>query len=150
MDTATVTGSPNSALVGGSGVTVTVAPVIEPLVRYSLTIELTSAVVDPSKTACRAPSRDALVIICWTITIRPYSIRPNTIRKNTGATRANSTAAAPRRFLRYNRQGLSSLSVVGRKLAANTPACQHPDSILATALVQVSQFIRASPSTRSN
>ena len=42
------------------------------------------------------------------MTIRPYSIIPKTRRKNTGATMANSTTAAPRRFFRHNRQTFST------------------------------------------
>ena len=63
-----------------------------------------------SKIATRAPSREAFVKICWTMIARPNSIIPNIIRKNTGATRANSTAAAPCRFLRQDRQPFSSLT----------------------------------------
>ena len=87
MDTATVTGSPNSALVGGFGVTVTVAPEFDPLLKYSLTRLVTSVDVAPSNTAYRALSREAFVSICWTITIRPYSQakhQPEEHRRNHG------------------------------------------------------------------
>jgi hypothetical protein len=50
---------------------------------------LTSLVVDPSRTAILAPSLDALVIICWTMTMRPNSTIPKIIRKKIGATIAN-------------------------------------------------------------
>jgi hypothetical protein len=109
MLTVTVTGSPEPALLGGSGLTVTVPPLMELLVKYSSTTDSMSAVVAPSSTARRAPYRVALVRTCCTITIRPYSIIPNTRRKNTGATMANSTTEAPRRFLRNIRQSLSNL-----------------------------------------
>src|SRR5215472_5950282 len=56
---------------------------------------VTDVVVAPEMIATRAPSRAALVMICSTMTARPYSIIPNSSTKNTGATNANSTAAAP-------------------------------------------------------
>ncbi len=41
-----------------------VAPLIELLVRYPLTVVLTSEPVEPSKMPTRAPSREALVNTC--------------------------------------------------------------------------------------
>ena len=68
-------------------------PETDAVTMYSSTALVTSAVVAPSSTATRAPSRDAFVRICWIITIRPNSIIPKTNRKKRGATTANSTAA---------------------------------------------------------
>jgi len=78
---------------------------------FCVSAVVTFEVVAPSRTPTRAPSRAAFVITCWTMTIRPYSIIPNTSRKNTGATIANSTAAAPHRFLRQDRQMSSNLKI---------------------------------------
>ena len=115
---------------------------IEPLFKYWFTVSLTSCAVDPSSTATRAPSRDALVNTCWTITIRPYSIIPKTIRKNTGATMANSTAAVARRFLRNNRQGFSSLSLADSKPWPDT-ADGADRRGTAVAVVEVTDSMRA-------
>jgi hypothetical protein len=143
METVTVTGSPNSAVLGGLGETVvgSALGVIDPLARYSFTTAFTSAVVAPSSTAFRAPSREALVITCWTMTMRPYSIMPNTSRKNTGATTANSTAAAPRRFLRYDRQDRCNLSLAGGKDALKPATCRQTASKPVTASRQVRAFM---------
>ncbi len=70
---------------------------------------ITSLVVLLSKTPTRAPSRVALVKNCCTITTRPNSIIPKMNRKKTGATIANSTALAPLRFFRLDRQTFSNL-----------------------------------------
>src|SRR5204863_6920566 len=59
----------------------------------------------------------------------------------TGATTANSTAAAARRFLRNNRQDRSSLSPAGDKLASDPPAFQKRDSSDLTATVQLVQVM---------
>lgn len=85
------------AVLGGFGLTVTVAPLIEAPLKYVLTAVVTWDVVALVKIATLAPSLAAFVMICWTITIRPNSIIPKTSTKNTGATTANSTTAAPRR-----------------------------------------------------
>jgi hypothetical protein len=104
--TATLTGSPKAAVLGGSGVTVTTAPETRLAARKSLTIVVTRAVVAPSSAAWRAPSRVALVMTCWTMTSLPYSIMPKMSSSSTGATMANSTTAAPRRYNRDDRQSL--------------------------------------------
>src|SRR5688572_1936088 len=93
----TVTGSPRPRLLSEAGVTETVAPLTEAPARYWLTTCLTSLSVALSIIARRAPSREALVMICFTIIARPNSITPTTKRKNRGAMTANSTSAAPRR-----------------------------------------------------
>jgi hypothetical protein len=63
-DTPTVTSVPEEAELGGLGLTETVAPLIEPFVKYVLTVDVTVAVAVPGKIPTRAPSLAALVMIC--------------------------------------------------------------------------------------
>src|SRR5262245_21524371 len=86
-----------AAAVAGLGETATLTFGTATLVAYSCTAVSTADVCEPVVLAMRAPTREALISTCCTISARPISIKPITIRKNTGATIANSAAAAPRR-----------------------------------------------------
>ena len=69
--TVTVTGAPEAAVEGSVGLSVIVAPEIDALLRYVVTVVFTDVVVAPSKTAARAPSLAALVITCSTMMAPP-------------------------------------------------------------------------------
>ena len=72
-------------------------------------------------------SQLTFVRICSTMIARPISIIPRTNKKNTGATMANSTTAAPCRFLRHRRQARSSLTSAGASFRPMQP-CRRGDA----------------------
>lgn len=100
----TVTGEPAPVVTNEDGSVVTTAPEIVWLPRSLWTLAITFSAVAPGREASRAPSRDALITSCFTITTRPTSIRPSVSKINSGLTMANSTAAAPSRLRRFRQR----------------------------------------------
>lgn len=147
--TETVTGSPKAAVLGGFGVTVTTAPDTRLPVKKSLTIVVTPVVVAPSRTAARAPSRVALVMTCWTMTSLPYSIMPKMSSRSTGATMANSTTAAPRRYIRNDRKSLCTFLDAPVKDDAGWVLGRASPSFVTSPICFASRLIRAFLSTQS-
>ncbi len=91
--------------------TVTVLPLVEVTIELGLMVIVASlifesasifetcawtfALVALGRVAILAPSRETLVNICLTIVIRPISMMPRVNKIMSGATKANSTNAAP-------------------------------------------------------
>ncbi len=118
-ETDTVIGSRHWA-VSGVGLIVTLLPEMLEPDKYAATKVSTSLADDPSRMACLAPSRAALVRIWLTMIARPISMIPNTSRIKNGTTRANSTAAIPRRL------DFDGLVVFVRALLIITICLLHP------------------------
>ncbi len=103
----TVTAVPAAAFASDGGLIVTVVPLMDDAASCDCTCAITSSALVEGRIAVRAPSRDALIITCLTITARPTSIIPMVSITMSGPTIANSTAAAPARFrLRINGSGV--------------------------------------------
>ena len=85
-------------MVGSDGVRVIVADGKPDWLSTVLTRVWAVVAVLPGKAATRQPSRAAEVTTWTAIPSRAHSSIPRSKIRNTGSTRANSTAAAPRRF----------------------------------------------------
>ena len=95
----TVTAVPAGALASDGGVSVTVVPLMDAAESCELTWAITPCEFAEGRIAIRAPSRDALIMTCLTITARPTSIIPMVNITMSGPTIANSTTAAPTRLI---------------------------------------------------